>query len=205
MALDMKSLTKVKWYYQVGVVLAICGLLFGAGWYYFLSPMQDDITAKQKQLDDLQKEVAKSLQQKKMFEQFKADSIELAKKLDDLKAVLPLEKEQPQIIQAVQLQATSSALKILRIGVRPIIDHEVYTEWPWDMEVVGTYNNVGAFLDRVRQLPRIVNITSLKISSRASEGEQAFTASVGATFTITTFIYHDEPIEATAPPPKPAK
>src|SRR5580693_3331450 len=106
MALDMKSLTKVKWYYQVGVVLAICGLLLGAGWYYFLSPMQDDIAAKQKQLDDLQKEVAKSLQQKKMFEQFKADSIELAKKLDDLKSVLPLEKEQDQIIRAIQLQAT---------------------------------------------------------------------------------------------------
>jgi Tfp pilus assembly protein PilO len=67
------------------------------------------------------------------------------------------------------------------------------------MEVVGTYHNIGAFLDRIRQLPRIVNISSLRIASRASEGEAAFTASVGATYTATTFVYRDDPVLAGAP------
>ncbi len=204
MAVDMKSLTNMKWYYQIAIAVVLCGALLGLGWYYFISPVQDDIAKKQGQLTDLQKEVAKSLQQKKVFEQFKADTLELTRKLESLKAVLPLEKETPQIIDSIHQQASSSNLQILRIGVRPIIDHDVYTEWPWDMEVVGTYNNIGVFLDKVRQLPRIVNISGLKITSRASEGDKAFTASVGATFVITTFIYRDEPVPATAPPPKPA-
>jgi type IV pilus assembly protein PilO len=85
-----------------------------------------------------------------------------------------------------------------------LIDHEVYTEWPIDMEVVGTYHNMGSFLDKIRQLPRIVNITNLRLATRASEGELAFSASVGATYTATTFVYKEEQIATTAPPPTPA-
>jgi Tfp pilus assembly protein PilO len=72
------------------------------------------------------------------------------------------------------------------------------------MEVIGTYHAIGAFLDRIRQLPRIVNIGNLKIQSRASEGESAYNSSVGATFTATTFVYREEIVQQ-APPAKPAK
>ena len=79
-----------------------------------------------------------------MLAQLKKDSVELQAKLDMLKLVLPLEKETDQVLRSVQQAASTSALRILRVGFRPIIDHEVYTEWPIDMEVVGTYHNIGA-------------------------------------------------------------
>jgi len=118
-----------------------------------------------------------------------------------LKLVLPLEKETDQIFRAVQQQATTSALRILRVTPRPTIDHEVYTEWPIDMEIIGTFHNVGMFLDKIRQLPRIVNIAGLRMNVRAAEGEQAATASIGATYVATTFVYKEEAIASTAPPP----
>jgi len=93
----------------------------------------------------------------------------------------------------------------MSIGVRPVIEHDVYTEWPWDMQAVGTYNSLATFFDKIHQLPRIVNISGLKLSTRASEGEKAFTESVGATYTATTFIYHEEQVAEAAPPAKPVK
>jgi len=205
MALDFKDLAKLKWYYQVLIVGSVCGLLFGGFWYQFLSPIQDEIQAKTMQIEELQKTIAKSLVQQKELEQIKKDAIELQAKLDMLKMILPLEKETDQIFRNVQNLATVSSLKVNRVAPRPTIDHDVYTEYPIDMEVVGTYHNVGAFLDRIRQLPRIVNINSLRLQSRASEGEAAFTASVGATYTATTFVYKEEPIASAAPPPKAVK
>ena len=68
MALDTKAFTNLKWYYQIAIVAAFCGSLLGAAWFYFISPVQDDITKKQSALTDVQKEVAKSLQQKKVFD-----------------------------------------------------------------------------------------------------------------------------------------
>jgi len=204
MAIELKDLAKLKWYYQVLMVVVVCGGLLALFWYEILTGMQTDIDAKTKKADELQKVVAKSEAQSKELAKIKKEALELQAKLDMLKSVLPLEKETDQIFRAVQLQAQASGLTISRVGPKATIDHEVYTEFPIDLDVTGTYHNVGAFLDRIRQLPRIVNISSLRLTSRASEGEAAFKSSVGATYTATTFVYKDEP-PATAPPAKPVK
>jgi len=195
---------KMKWQYQVLIVAGVCGLLLAGAWYQFLSPMQEQIVVKEKTLNDLNLEVAKSQAQKKVFEQFKAQTVELGQKLDDLKKELPLEKETSQILDSVKKEAQDAGVRVLRLNARPTIVHDVYTEWPWDMEVIGTYNNVSEFLDKIRLLPRILSITGLKVSTRAAEGEKSFTESVGSTFTATTYIYHEEPIETSAPAAKPA-
>jgi type IV pilus assembly protein PilO len=204
MAVDFKDLAKLKWYYQVLIVAVVCGGLLGLFWYEVLSGMQADVDAKKVKEGELRQVVAKSEAQSRELERIKKDALELQAKLDMLKAVLPLDKETDQIFRAVQLHAAASGLDVSRVSPKPTIDHEIYTEYPIDLDVTGTYHNVGAFLDRIRQMPRIVNINSLRISSRASEGEAASRASVGATYTATTFVYKDEP-PATAPPAKPVK
>ena len=204
MAVEFKDLAKLKWYYQVLIVAAVCGGLLGLFWYEVLSGMQADVDAKKVRADELQRVVAKSEAQSRELERIKKDALELQAKLDMLKAVLPLDKETDQIFRAVQLQAAASGLSVSRVSPKATIDHEVYTEYPIDLDVTGTYHNVGAFLDRIRQMPRIVNINALRLSSRASEGEAASRTSVGATYTATTFVYKDEP-PATAPPAKPVK
>jgi type IV pilus assembly protein PilO len=204
MALE-KSFAKMKWHYQVLIVSAICGGVLGLVWYQFLAPMQEQIVAKKGQIQELEVQVARSTAQKLVFEKFKAESMELAKRLELLKTVLPLEKETDQILRTIQAGVATSGLRPIRYNLRSVVDHEVFTEWPWDMEIVGTYHNIERFLDKIRQLPRIVNISNLRVTGRNPEGEQAFTASVGATFVATTFIYHEEPIATAPPPPKPAR
>src|SRR5579871_3706047 len=108
MALEIKDLMKMKWYYQVAIVGGICGLLLAGVWYQFLSPIQDDIDQRTKQVDDLQRTIAKSVQQQKDLEKIKKDAIDLQTKLDMLKMILPLEKETDQIFRSVQQLATSS-------------------------------------------------------------------------------------------------
>src|SRR4051812_14229446 len=118
-ALDLKAFTRLKWFYQIAIVAGVFGALVGGFWYTYLAPMTTQITEKQDQLTKLQQEVAKSLQQKKMFEQFKADTIELGQKLEALKAVLPLENETDQIIRSLRSEAEATAVKINRINLRP--------------------------------------------------------------------------------------
>jgi len=198
MAIDFKDLAKLKWYYQILLVAGVCGGLLAALWYQVLTPIQADIESKNSTLSGLKLTIAKSEAQQKVLAQLKKDSLALQAKLDMLKLVLPLEKETDQVLRSVQQAASSSALRIMRVGFRPIIDHEVYTEWPIDMQVIGTYHNIGAFLDKIRNLPRIVNVAGMRIQTRASQGEEAYTASVNATYVATTFVYREE-IANTAP------
>jgi len=205
MALEMKDFQKLKWYYQVLIVAAVCGGLLGGVWYQFLSPKQDDIATKQKQFEDLEKTIAKSEQQAKQLAQIKKDALALQEQLETLKMVLPQEKETDQLLMTLQEQAMLSGLQVKRINPRATSDHDVYLEWPIELEVVGTYPNVSLFLDSVRRLPRIMNITGVRFQGRASEGENAATGSITATYTATTFMYKDEPIATAPPPAKPVK
>jgi type IV pilus assembly protein PilO len=202
MAADLKGFQKLPWHRQVLTVAAVCAALLGLLWYQFISPMETEIAQKTPNLANLQATIAKSIQQLKVLAEFKKQTVELEAKLHALTAILPLEKETDDLLRQVQQSAGASGLRILRVVPRPIIDHEVYTEWPIDMEVVGTYHNIGMYLDRIRRLPRIVNISALKVQSRAPAGDLAFTASVGATYAATTFVYREE--QAATPSPAPA-
>jgi len=205
MALDFKDMAKLKWYYQVLIVAGVCGGLLGLFWYEYLQDIQQQIVTKTGQVQELQKTIAKSQLQEKELEKIKKDAIDLQAKLDMLKMVLPQEKETDEIFRDVQKTATTSGLQVSRVTPRNTIDHEVYTEYPIDLDVTGTFHNIGAFLDRIRQLPRIVSIGGLRLQGKASQGEASFTSSVGATYTATTFVYKDEPITSTAPAAKPVK
>jgi type IV pilus assembly protein PilO len=198
MAIDFKDLAKLKWYYQILLVAGVCGGLLALLWYQILTPIQVENQTKTATLTDLKMTIAKSEAQQKVLAQLKKDSLALQARLDMLKLVLPLEKETDQVLRSVQQAASSSALRIMRVGFRPIIDHEVYTEWPIDMQVIGTYHNIGAFLDKIQNLPRIVNVAGMRIQGRAPQGDEAFTSSVNANYVATTFVYREE--IATAPP-----
>ena len=71
MAVDFKDLAKLKWYYQVVITAVICGGLLAGVWYQFLTPIQQDIQTKTAQIDELQKTIAKSLQQQKELAKIK--------------------------------------------------------------------------------------------------------------------------------------
>jgi len=205
MEIGFKGLSNLSSVKQVLLVAVVCGALLAGFWYQFLSPIQTDIQNKTAKVNELKALVAKSEAQEKELQKIKLEAMELQAKLDMLKLALPLEKETDQIFRAVQLQAGVAGLKVSRVAPKATIDHEVYTEYPIDLEVTGTYHSVGMFLDKIRQLPRIVNVGGLRLSSKASEGELAFTSSVNAVYTATTFVYKDEPIATAALQPQSVK
>jgi len=206
MALEAKGLGKMKWYQQVLLVAVICGALLAGFWYPYLSPIQADIDNKLGKVTALKQVIEKNEARKKDLDKIKKETLQLEARLEMLKSALPQEKETDQIFRAVQFEAQSSGLKVSRVSPKNTVDRDLYTEYPIDLDVTGTYHNVGAFLDKIRQLPRPVNISAVRLSSKASEGDLAFTSSVSATYTATTFVYKkEEPVASTAPTPTPVK
>ncbi|MBI3932634.1 MAG: type 4a pilus biogenesis protein PilO [Acidobacteria bacterium] len=71
-----------------------------------------------------------------------------------------------------------------------------YQEWPINVEIEGTYHNLGMFLDRVSRLSRLVNVGNLKVKNM-SQPKRGRTISVACV--ATTFVYVEAPRPA-APP-----
>jgi type IV pilus assembly protein PilO len=67
------------------------------------------------------------------------------------------------------------------------------------MGVVGNYHNLALFFDKVSRLPRLVNVSNLKIGSTPN---QTASQTIGVGCTATTFVYIETPAGAK---PKPAQ
>jgi Tfp pilus assembly protein PilO len=170
------------------IVVLVAGSLLGLLWYQFLSPMEIEIAEKETHLTQIRAEVARAVQRQQQLAEVRAESEELQQQLNDLKAILPLQRETAEIITEIESLAEASSVNVSRIAPRAPVDQEVYSAWAWDYQFQSTFHNMGRFLDSVRQLPRIVTITGVNLNSTGD----GVTTSVGGTYTATTFVYNEE-------------
>ena len=143
----------------------ICG-----GFYYFWYPTRSK-QERQKTASSttLQKEIRALEVTANKLPEFQREVALLEAKLETLKRILPPEKETPG--PDAQGPVPGRAVEPARSGSstrRRRCSKEFYQEWPINMDVEGTYHNLGMFFDRVSRLSRLVNIGNLKIKSQAN-------------------------------------
>ncbi len=189
------SLTKLPWYAQVGAFVALGFGAVGAFYYYYEQPARADMTSRQQQLTALQGDIAKGRATAGKLPQFRSQVAELESRLDNLKAVLPEEKDAADLLRRMQSVATQSNLTIKSFKPAPTVTKQLHAEWPINLELDGTYHNLAIFFDRVGRFTRIVNISGVDVKGKdRPEPNSTMTASCVAT----TFVLLDKPA-----PPKP--
>ncbi len=191
------SLSKLPWYAQLGVFCALS--LAGVAAFYFLyaSPSYDEAAAKQKKLQALRAEIDKGHATERRLPQFNAQVKELQARLDGLKMVLPEEKDVGDLIARMQELALQSNLKIKSFRPASVVTKAMYTELPHEVEFDGTYHNMGAFLDKLGKLSRIINVSDVNIKGK-DKPEPAST--ITAKCVATTYVLVDPAKQPAAKP-----
>jgi type IV pilus assembly protein PilO len=184
---------------QLGVSFAIAALVGGLFWYFYWSPATDERDEKATKLEALNKEIRALEVTAQKLGEFQREVALLEKKLETLKTILPPAKETPDLMRKVQALAAQSNLSINNFTPGATVNRDFYQEWPISMGVAGNYHNLALFFDKVSRLPRLVNISNLKINSL---GNQTASQTISVGCTATTFVYIETPPGAR---PKPAQ
>ncbi|MGE5850566.1 MAG: type 4a pilus biogenesis protein PilO [Candidatus Methylomirabilota bacterium] len=124
----------------------------------------------------------------------------LEKQLEVVLVKLPEEKEIPKLLTQVNTLGLQSGLEFLLFRPAAPVKKGFYAEVPIDIRVQGEYHTLGAFLDRVSRLERIVNVADLRISPMAAQ-QQRTGRTITADFKATTFTF----LEKGGSPGAPAK
>lgn len=188
MALTFSDFNRLSRLYQGLIVVGVSGGILALFVWRFVSPIQLEIEGKTTELESLNQQVAVALARQQELTRFKEESDALEARLEALKAILPLDRETDRLLLQVEEAARQSSMNIVRVAPRATVEREVYTEWPIEMQVQATYHNFGLYLDRIRNLPRIVNISGLTLN-RSGDG---LATSVTAVYTATTFVYRED-------------
>lgn len=186
------SLSKLPWYGQLGAFAVVAvGALFGF-WYLYVSDMQTDIQAREARLVALRADIVRGQDSARRLHEFEDQVVDLERRLDSLRAVLPEEKDIADILRRVQGLATQSSLMIQQFTPQAPIQQNMYAELPFRLRVEGTYHNIGVFFDRLAKFPRIINVGEIQVRARPN---QAPGATIIAEMVGTTFVMQ----EGTAP------
>ncbi len=195
------SLTKLPWYGQVGAFFGLSLAGIGAFVYYYEMPARADMQSRQQQLEGLRKDIAMGMNTARKLPEFRAQVTELQARLDNLKAVLPEEKDAADLLRRMQTVATQSNLTIKAFKPAPTVTKQLHAEWPINLELDGTYHNLAMFFDRVSKFTRIVNISGLEVKGKdKADPNSTITASCVAT----TFVLLDKPSASAGRGAKPA-
>jgi type IV pilus assembly protein PilO len=190
-------LTKLPLAGQLGVSAVIAALI-GGGFYYFW--YADALDTEKKQLAkraELQKQIRALEATANKLPEFQREVQALEARLETLKRILPPEKEMPDLMRRVQYLAAQSSLQIRKFNPAAPAQKEFYQEVPVNLDIEGTYHNLGAFLDRVSRMSRLVNVGNVRIKA---QNKPTITNTIAGSVVATTYVYKDAP-----PPPQKAK
>jgi type IV pilus assembly protein PilO len=160
------GLNKLPWKVQVGIFLAVAVAAVGGFYWYYVQSAQATVTTQRQKLDAMKVEINKGKATARQLPAFRQQVTELSARLDSLRAVLPEEKDVSDLLRRLQTLATQSNLTIRSFKPAPIVQKETHAEWPIELELDGTYHNLGLFLDRVSKFPRIINVKNVRIKAK---------------------------------------
>jgi type IV pilus assembly protein PilO len=182
------SLSKLPWYGQIGAFVVVCALAVFGFWKFYVSEMQADIEARQTRLTALRADIAKGVATARRLPQFQADVTQLEQRLENLRAVLPEEKDVADILRRVQGLATQSSLNIQRFTPQEPKQEALYAALPYKLKAEGTYHNLGLFFDRISKFPRIINVGEIAIKAKPTPDANA---TIDAECTAITFVLQE--------------
>jgi type IV pilus assembly protein PilO len=186
-------LTKLPLAGQLGVSAVIALLICGGFYYFWYAEALEKQKQKETRLADLQKQIRALEATANRLPEFQREVQALEARLETLKRILPPEKEMPDLMRRIQYLAAQSSLQIRKFNPATVVQKDFYQEVPVSIDLEGTYHNMGAFLDRVSRMSRLVNMSDLKIKAQPN---QTMNNTIGVTATATTYVYLDN-----VPPP----
>jgi type IV pilus assembly protein PilO len=190
MALGNFKLDSLPRKYQVLLIAAIAVALAIAGYSFFLKDLFSAQGRLEKEIATLQKSIAQAGNVEARLNEFKRELAALDVRLEDLRRILPSQKETPDVLRSVQQMAAESNLKIVKFAPQPVAARNFYSDWPITMEVEGSYNALGSFFEKIGQFRRIVNVENISI--KGIEGSMDPLRTLTSHCTATTFVYRED-------------
>jgi type IV pilus assembly protein PilO len=170
-------------------------LFLGATFYFFqYKPQSEVIAGIEANLSEQEKRLATL---KQAVTRLPALQEELAKAEEDfahLLTLLPDQKEIPALLDTVSQLGAQVGLENILFQPQPERVYEFYAAIPIRLTLVGNYHKLGAFLDTMSKLNRILKVESLNMS------RQKGGSLLQVDCTIITYRFLDKPAEGQGTP-----
>lgn len=153
---------------------------------FLILPKDKEIKRLNLEITKQENEIAKDQAKAAKLDILRKENERLQRRLDELKLQLPEEREVSGLLKQVSDLGIKSGLKIILWKPEQKKDHPsgIIYEIPFNVELSGSYHNLGVFFSSLTKLNRIVNIGDIKLTDPKPQKNEAV---LKITFKATTF------------------
>jgi len=179
----LKNLTNTQKFVSLVLIIVIVSGAFV--WFVFI-PKSGDISALNSDIASLSNDINIHRTKVKRLDELIKENRELQRKLTELKEQLPPEAEVEILLKQVSELGARTGLdfKLWRPAGKNPNASGLYVEIPVNVEVAGGYHALGVFFDKISKLPRIVNVSNIKMGNPKTEQNRLL---IQTSFSATAF------------------
>jgi Tfp pilus assembly protein PilO len=200
--MSIGNIQSLPWFARLGIFVVVAVIMYGLFGYFVTSGTKAETKDLKDQISRLLQQNAQAQIAQQRLNEFRAAFKLKQQEYDDLKALLPEQRELTSVLQGVQDRARSSNLSLRRFSPKEDIQQDFYSGKAIQLEVTSSFANLRSFYEQMARYQRIVSITDFKIN-RLTDQDMTMGKTINAQFLLTAYYVTPENLKKSATP-KPA-
>lgn len=192
----LEKIKSLKWHLQLILLVSVAAVLYMTVWYFVTSETRAEVATLNDEIAAItaKNEAARVATQR--INEFRALYASKSVEYEELKVLLPEQREITNVLQGLQDNAKDSRLVVMRFSPRDDSQQDSIMAKPVEVEVQSNFTNLREFYEKMAKLPRIVSISDFKINQL---DKQSSDKTLHAQFLLTAYYADPEALTPKAP------
>jgi Tfp pilus assembly protein PilO len=192
------NLKALPWYLRLTMFVAVAVVLYGGFWYLVTRPTRAETQQFNNEIAQLLPKNAQAQIASQRLNEFRAVYKARQEEYEELKALLPEQREITMVLQGVQDRARGNGLVLKKFSPKEDVQEGNYSGKKIEVSVTSSFASLRSFFEQLAHYQRIVSISNFQIKQ---VDNQTSMKTVDATFDLTAYYVSAEKLNAPAAQP----
>lgn len=193
----MSKLQSIPWYLRLIAFVALAGAVYAGFWYFVTKGTRSETLEMTAEIAQLLPKNAQAQIASQRLNEFSAMYKARQEEYDELKALLPEQRELTMVLQGVQDRARTAGIILAKFMPKDEIQQENFSGKRIEVTVTSSFASLRAFFEQLAHYQRIVSVTNFSLNQLA---KQSPSKTVDARFDLTAYYVSAEKLQKPAGP-----
>jgi len=188
------NLQSIPWYVRLVMFVVVAAVVYSGFWYFVTKPISAETKVFRDEIAQLLPRNAQAQIASQRLNEFRAVYKARAEEYEELKALLPEQRELTMVLQSVQDRARTNGLVLRKFLPKDDVQQENYSGKKIEVSVTSSFASLRNFFEQLAHYQRIVSITNFQLTQIE---KQSSSRTVDATFDLTAYYVSAERLQKT--------
>jgi Tfp pilus assembly protein PilO len=191
------KINSIPWYAKFLIFGALALSIYTGFWFMVTKGTRAETKELNEQIAVLQKANLEAQIASQRLNEFRTAFKNKQQELDELRALLPEQRELTNVLQGIQERAKATSLQVRKFTPKDDIQQDFYSGKKIDVAVQSSFSGLRSFFDQMAKYQRIVSITNFEIKQVE---KQKANKTLEARFDLTAYYVSAEKLQKQAAP-----